>query len=561
MIPRGGRRVVYALDAMGRVAGITTYQNSGALAQTVVANVSWNPYGPVAGMSFGNGIVASYTLDSIYRVTRAPATVRSALDRSLTWIDDEALSIVDNVNAGATPPFTYSAQSQSFAYTPAHRLASASGYYGQYSWTYDLTGNRTSETLSGVASTYAYTAGTSRLAAVTSGLATRSFSYDAAGDIVADTRVGALGMSFAYDVEGRLATAYQTGLPSPVATYGYDAFGRLASRSANGTTILYVHDVNDHIVAETDVTGATQREYIWLGDIPVAVVDGVASNPTLYYVHSDHLARPAKMTDANQNLVWDVIYAPFGVVSYINQAPENIDIRFPGQWFQLETGLAYNWHRHYDATLGRYLQADPIGLTGGVSLYGYAGGTPLGYVDPFGLEVGEPGTLESIIPVWGSGRQAINDYQTGQPVWGTINIALAVSDVFLLKSVAQGICKGAWKFGSNTWGATRKWYGRTRDLPTGTPVHHWLIERNGEFGTYMPDFIKNQPWNLNAIYGTETMTGSQVHNAIHGWGSNQFNLFDRWWHGTPGWAKLGEAGLLGKISNTALHNNNCGCAQ
>jgi RHS repeat-associated protein len=57
-----------------------------------------------------------------------------------------------------------------------------------------------------------------------------------------------------------------------------------------------------------------------------------------------------------------VIYAPFGDVSYIWSASgfSGLDMRFPGQWFQLETGLAYNWHRHYDATLGRYVQPDPL---------------------------------------------------------------------------------------------------------------------------------------------------------------------------------------------------------
>lgn len=40
-------------------------------------------------------------------------------------------------------------------------------------------------------------------------------------------------------------------------------------------------------------------------------------------------------------------------------------MRFPGQWFQLEAGLAYNWHRHYDSTTGRYTQADPLGLNQG----------------------------------------------------------------------------------------------------------------------------------------------------------------------------------------------------
>ena len=59
------------------------------------------------------------------------------------------------------------------------------------------------------------------------------------------------------------------------------------------------------------------------------------------------------MTAQNQSWAWDVIYDPFGNVSYDWSNPEVMNIRFPGQWFQLETGLAYNWHRHYDATLGR----------------------------------------------------------------------------------------------------------------------------------------------------------------------------------------------------------------
>ena len=57
------------------------------------------------------------------------------------------------------------------------------------------------------------------------------------------------------------------------------------------------------------------------------------------------------------------------------------DARFPGQWNQLESGLAYNWHRHYDPTTGRYTQADPIGLAAGPSLYAYANGNPVNFID------------------------------------------------------------------------------------------------------------------------------------------------------------------------------------
>ena len=152
-------------------------------------------------------------------------------------------------------------------------------------------------------------------------------------------------------------------------------------------TSVYMHDLADRIIAELDASGQTQREYIWLDDMPVAVADNVASgNPVIYFVHVDHLMRPARMTAQDTSWVWDVIYAPFGGVSYIWSNPATQDMRFPGQWFQLESGLAYNWHRHYDATLGRYVQPDPIGLRGGRSLYSYVGGNPLAYVDPEGLD-------------------------------------------------------------------------------------------------------------------------------------------------------------------------------
>jgi RHS repeat-associated protein len=131
--------------------------------------------------------------------------------------------------------------------------------------------------------------------------------------------------------------------------------------------------------------------------------------------HPDHIDRPVRMTDATQAMVWDAIWRPFGAVHSITGSASN-NLRFPGQYFLIESGLHYNWHRHYDPTIGRYLQADPVSVVSlskiidatriqrtvfwsdenadlpsamaefldGPGIYPYARNSPAGYIDSDG---------------------------------------------------------------------------------------------------------------------------------------------------------------------------------
>lgn len=120
--------------------------------------------------------------------------------------------------------------------------------------------------------------------------------------------------------------------------------------------------------------------------IPLAQVDATQ----LTYLHTDHLGTPRIGTNANANIVWRWDIDPFGE-SAPNEDPDGdmnsvtVNLRFPGQYADMETGQYYNYFRSYDPSIGRYTTSDPIGLAGGSNTYIYAYGAPVNLSDPTGL--------------------------------------------------------------------------------------------------------------------------------------------------------------------------------
>jgi RHS repeat-associated protein len=206
------------------------------------------------------------------------------------------------------------------------------------------------------------------------------FTNDAAGNVVAEAWTGGGTYGYTYNAAGRMESFSINGFLQ--ASYKYDAMGRQAIRTLTAPSPVTIHSVFDsqgrRIAEYNETSGALIREYVWNGWDPVAVIEG----GVISFVRADHIGRPVFATDASGAKMWEVSYLPFGGVRVATGSPTAS--RFPGHWFQSESGLHQNWMRDYDPTTGRYLQADPLGLVDGASVYGYVGQSPMRFIDPRG---------------------------------------------------------------------------------------------------------------------------------------------------------------------------------
>jgi RHS repeat-associated protein len=361
-----GRVVDYTFDRARRISEVTTTRKNRI--QTVAQNISYLPFGPVSGLFYGNGLSLRESYDFRYRLGNLE--VGEILDLGY---DRDGVGNIETITDYLDPQRT-----QTFRYDDLDRLTGAQGIYGTISYTYDPVGNRKTRVLDGETETYLYGEGTNRLESVTSEHET-GLRYDKNGNI---RSIGPLRLH--YNQNNRLiATRIDK---ATVGRYTHNALGQRTTKRSREGRIFYHYDLEGHLLAETTKKGVRLVEYLWLGDRLVAVSPRYSS---LLFAHTDHLGTPTRLTDRNGLVVWREDHRPFGETT-VDQDPDGdakqvvLNLRLPGQYFDKETGLHYNYFRDYHPGIGRYVEPDPLGFEGGSNLYSYGLGNPINYIDPEG---------------------------------------------------------------------------------------------------------------------------------------------------------------------------------
>lgn len=259
--------------------------------------------------------------------------------------------------------------SQTLGYDELNRLKTVSSTADNESFNYDADGNRASGVVNGVSTTYTTPSTSNRLGSTSGGMSA-SYGYDAQGNLT--TIDGST--VYTYGPFGELADA--GGM-----SYKHGADGqRLLKSGAPGTT-YFAPDASGTLLAEEQ--GSTWMDYVWLNGRLVTVI----ANGGVFPLHDDQTGRPQVMTDPqNHNIDWASQNKAFDRTVTTN-VWGNFNIGFPGQYLDTESGLWQNGYRDYNASLGRYVESDPIGLDGGLNTYIYVQDNPVIWTDPLGLKV------------------------------------------------------------------------------------------------------------------------------------------------------------------------------
>ncbi len=335
-----------------------TYKNNDLVSitldkQAILNNMNTHGTGQLQTATYGNGLPYRHTFDKAGRTIQQQRGTQT-----IAYRYDKNGNITQQGNT-------------TYDYDKLNRLRAANDpQFKQITYHYDANGNRTTRTTKNDKTTYQYKTGTNQLV----GINQQTIHYDNTGRRIDDGR-----FTYAYNARGRI-TSITNKTTKQTTSYQYRMDGLRVSKTTNNKTTYYLYSANQQLIGETDSNGNITKEYIWLGLMPLAVIE----NNNIYFIHTDHLATPRIVTDKNKQVVWQWRSTPFGKGEPIENGL-TVNLRFPGQYFDKESGLHYNWWRYYQPGSGRYVTGDPLGLEGGINNYIYANSSPVLTFDYSGL--------------------------------------------------------------------------------------------------------------------------------------------------------------------------------
>src|SRR6056297_2796954 len=401
----------YLYNANNQLTGVQI-PNKGFIA---IGDYTWNR--PVS-MTLPGGTSKEFTYDPLMRITEMTSHDpggNQILNSHYTY------DKMDNITARQTDHGSYQ-----YAYDDLDRLTAvdspAVAGLTDEAFTYDGVGNRLTSAEASGDWTYNSNNELLSLPDLSGTSSPVGYDYDANGNLIQKT-VGTEVTSYVYNTEDRLVEVWdgepQTG--SLTASYYYDPFGRRLWKEAGGTRTYY-HYADEGLVAEMDAAGSVTKSYGWQpgstwGTDPLFMRAG----GEYYFYHNDHLGTPQKMTASNGSVVWSAKYSSFGKVHVDPESTVVNNLRFPGQYYDGESGLHWNFFRYYNPSDGKYLSPDPIGLTGDINLYLYANANPINHIDPLGLREWKIhrygiGISAIIIGLSGQRVQFISDCENNQRI-------------------------------------------------------------------------------------------------------------------------------------------------
>ncbi|MCB0338504.1 MAG: RHS repeat protein, partial [Bdellovibrionales bacterium] len=324
---------------------------------------------PVA-VNFPGGAKQTFEYDDLRRLKRLKSTDQvgtSLLDYNYTYQDGSLIG-------GAVKEISTEHGDYSYNYDESWRVTDAE--YPNLSedhFTYDEIGRR--QPLNGTPWVYSTTGGV-----LDTSIA--QYTYDTDGNRLTKTE-GGVTTKYNYDERDRLISIEEP-LGTVVVEYQYDEIGRRLSKTVSGVTTYYYY-TEDGLAAELDSSGNIEKSYLYApgsswSTAPLSIKEGASR----HYVHVNHLGAPAKLTNKNGAVSWEATYDAYGSADVSSLGVTN-NLRLPGQYFDVESGLSNNFQRNYDSALGAYIEHDPYGvLVTGANRYVYGGGDPVNLYDPTG---------------------------------------------------------------------------------------------------------------------------------------------------------------------------------